>query len=182
MQHASLRKREIKPAPRAGERDVHEPAFLLDTVGLRQAVLVREQAFLQPADEYAVELETLRRMHGHQLQRLGPRLRLVLTRLERGVREKRGELVGLVRARRFAGRLHVALGDEDGRGIDQLGQVLEAVRALLLRPVMRPQAARLDDVLDRLGQRQTAGRLPHPLDQRHERRDALPGRCVLGDG
>jgi hypothetical protein len=54
---------------------------------------VREEPFLQPADEHHVELEPLRRVHRHQLDRIGALGRLPLARLERGVREERVERI-----------------------------------------------------------------------------------------
>jgi len=54
---------------------------------------VREQPFLEPGDEHGVELEALRRVHGHELQRGAAFRGLRLPRLERGVREKRGQRV-----------------------------------------------------------------------------------------
>ncbi len=72
VQHPALRVRDVEPPPRPRDRDVHEPALFLEAVGLRQAVLVREQALLESGHEHRVELETLGRMHGHQLQRRAP--------------------------------------------------------------------------------------------------------------
>ena len=55
---------------------------------------MREQALLEAGDEHRVELEALRRMHGHQLQR-GPAFRrLRVAGLERRVREERGQRIG----------------------------------------------------------------------------------------
>ena len=53
-----------------------------------EAVLVREQAFLQPADEHGVELQAFGRMYRHQLQGLGAVGRLVLAGLERRMRQE----------------------------------------------------------------------------------------------
>ena len=94
VQHPALRVREVEPAPRARDRDVHEPPLLLDAVELGQAVLVREQPLLEPGDEHRVELEALRRVHGHQLQRRPAFGRLRLAGLERRVREERGQRIG----------------------------------------------------------------------------------------
>ena len=132
VQHAALREREIEPAPRARQRHVHQPPLLFHAVGFGQAVFVREQAFLEPADEDAVEFQAFRRMHGHQLQRVRAGLRLVLARFERGVREKRGR--GSVSSCCF-------VGDEAGGGIDQFRQVFEAVGAFALVLVMLLQSA-----------------------------------------
>ena len=65
-------------------------------------------------------------MHRHELQRVGARLRLIVARFERGVREKSGEarvVLGFVR-------------DETRRGIDQFAEVFEPVGALALVLVM----------------------------------------------
>src|SRR2546423_1753856 len=69
VQHATLRMREIQPAPGARDCDVREAALFLDAIVFAEAVLVREQPFLEPGDEYRMELETLCSVHGHQLQR-----------------------------------------------------------------------------------------------------------------
>ena len=52
------------------------------------AVLVREQALLQPGQEDHVELQALGRMHGHQLHRVRAPGRFWCRRLQRGVGEE----------------------------------------------------------------------------------------------
>ncbi len=54
---------------------------------------MREQAFLQAAEEDDVELQPLGRMHGHQLQRVVALAGLVFAGFERGVGEE-GDQVG----------------------------------------------------------------------------------------
>src|ERR1700681_169440 len=51
VEHATLRMGEIEAPPRAGDRDIREPALLLDAVVFGQAVLVREKAFFEPRNE-----------------------------------------------------------------------------------------------------------------------------------
>src|SRR5262245_28668480 len=57
VQHARLPMTQIQPVAGARDRDVHQPALFLNTIGLVQAVLVRKQTLLQPAHEYGIELQ-----------------------------------------------------------------------------------------------------------------------------
>src|SRR5688572_12926768 len=87
VQHAASRIREVQALPRARDRDVHEAPLLLDAAVLEHAVVVREEAFLEPRDEDGVELEALRGMHRHELQRILARRGFVLARLEACMRQ-----------------------------------------------------------------------------------------------
>ena len=137
VQHAALREREIEPAARARERDVHEPPLFLDAVGFGQAVLVRERALFETADEDRVELETFRRMHGHELQRVRAGFGLVLARFQRRMREERGEVVASASSARRPRRLRTRVASTNSRrGVDQLRKVLEPVGAFSLVPVV----------------------------------------------
>ncbi len=143
---------------------------------------MREQPLLQPGDEYRVELESLRRVHGHQLQRILAGLRLVVARFERRVRQesrqRRRNLRGGfgLRARRVLG---VTLLRHEGSGrVDQLVQVLDALLAFPLVLVMRNEPAALDHRVDDLGQRQRSGFEPQAFDQLHECRQACPAPAL----
>src|SRR5438105_2754644 len=153
MQHARLRVREIQALACPSDRDVGKPALLLEAVALHHALLVREKALFQAGHEDDVELEALRRMHGHHLQRIGAFARLVFARLERRVGQERGERVG-----RLAGFDFALLLAEGSRGVDQLFEVGDAVGAFALGLVMLDQPALRDDVLDDLFQRQALRR------------------------
>ena len=91
VQHARLREAEVEALSGARDGHVHQAPFLLEAVEVARRVLVREEALLEAADEDAVELEALGRVDRHQLDRVLPRLRLVVARLERRVGEERGE-------------------------------------------------------------------------------------------
>ncbi len=67
------------------------------------AVLVREQAFLQPGQEDHVELQPLGRVDGHQLHRVGAGVGLVVAGLQRGVGEELGQQRVPARRGRLAG-------------------------------------------------------------------------------
>ena len=127
-------------------------------------------------------------MDRHQLQRRAALRRLRLAGLERRVGQERGERIGGAFLRAVGGdvvgvgrvggdavRQHrrvggdLGLADEALRGVDELLQVVDAVLAVLLGPVVRDEARRLDHVLDRLGQRQPRGRGAHRLDRPDER-------------
>ena len=172
VQHARLRVRQIQPPPGPRDRDVHQAAFLLEPVVLVQAVLVREQAFLEAADEHRVKLEALGRVHGHELQRVFARSGLVFTGLERRMRQERGEcgerIVRIGGPAALGSRIVDLLDDEGRGGIDQFVEVLEPLRALLLGLVVLLQSAAVDDVLDDLRERQSRDLPPQPLDQLHE--------------
>ncbi|MNC88133.1 hypothetical protein D3C83_39200 [compost metagenome] len=122
-----------------------------------------------------MELEPLRRVHRHELQRVRSGQRLVLACFQRGMGEKRGQFVGFVHTCGLARRLHVALRDESRGGIDQLREVFQAIGALPLGPVVRLQPARLDHVLDDLGQVQAVRRLAHLLDYCDKGRNPFEG-------
>src|SRR5205085_1217387 len=98
MEHAAAGIREVEALARARDRDVHEAALLLDAAVLEHAVVVREESFLEPGDEHRRELEALRRMHGHELQRILAGGGFALARLEARMREERGEQLLLGRA------------------------------------------------------------------------------------
>ena len=125
---------------------------------------MREQPFLQAGNEHRVELQALRRVHAHHLQRLLPLARLVLARLERRMGEERGERVD--RLARLGLALLVGKG---GRGVGELRQVLDAILALALGLVVLDKAAARDDVLDHFRQRQVPGLGLQVLDQLLER-------------
>ena len=130
---------------RAGDRHVGKAPLLFQAVALHHALLVRKQTLLEPGQEHHVELQPLRRVHAHHLQRFLPFARLVLASLERGVGKKRGERVDRL----------ARLGDpfffrERRRGVHQLGQVLDAIGALALGLVVLDEAAARDDHVDEL--------------------------------
>ena len=108
---------------------------------------MREEAFLQPGDEHRVELEPLGRVHAHQLQR-GPALvGLGVARLQRRVREECRQRIG-VRLTRLA----FDFADKTVGGVDEFLKVVDAFLPVLFRPVMRQQAAVVNDVFDDFGQ------------------------------
>ena len=78
---------------------------------------------------------------------------------------------------------HALLGEEGGRRVHQLAQVLDAVLAFLLGLVVGDQGAALDHVLDGLGQRERRRLVAQPLDQRDEGPDLAGGgaRAHPGD-
>src|SRR5690242_10490327 len=90
VQHARLRVAEVQALPRPRDRYVHEPALLFQPVVLERALLVRKEALFQAGDEHRRELQALRRVHSHQLQRVGSFGGLVLARFQRRMREERG--------------------------------------------------------------------------------------------
>ena len=130
---------------------------------------MRKEPFLQAGDEDGVELEPLRRVHRHQLQRGAPFGGLSFSRLQRGVGEEGDQrTAGLGRT----GQLQIGLAHEALRGVDELAQILDAVLPILFRAVVRQQLTRVDHVLDRLRQRQAGGGHAHRLDLLDERRHA----------
>ena len=135
VQHAALRMRQVKPPPRAGDGDISEASLLLDPVEFRHAVFVRKQPLLQPGDEDGMKLEALRRMDGHQLQCRPPLGSLGLARLERGMREERGQRAAGSELR-VAGDLPLGFAHEALRRVDQLLQVLDPILAILFRAVV----------------------------------------------
>src|SRR5215472_14445470 len=89
VQHPRLREAEVEALSRTRDRDVHQPPLFLEAVEVARRVLVRKQALLEPGDEDAVELEPLRRVDRHQLDRVLAGLRLVVAGLERRVGQER---------------------------------------------------------------------------------------------
>ena len=115
------------------------------------------ETFLEPGDEHRVELEPLRRVHGHELQRRPALGGLRLARLERGVREERGQRIDGALLRRRRRRRRAAIGASTARSasrrkpsrrVDELLEVLEAVLPVLFGAVVRYEAGALDDVRD----------------------------------
>ena len=102
-------------------------------------------------------------MHGHQLQRIGASLRLIVAGFERGVGKKSGKAGVVLRFVR----------DKARRGVDQFTQVFETVRAFALLLVMLFETTVLDHVFDNFGQRQPRARRAHAGDQRDECVDAF---------
>jgi len=96
VQQPRLREGQVQALSRAREGHVHQAALLFRAVLLQQALLMREQALLQAADEHCVELQALGRMHGHQLQGVLAFPRLVLTRFQGGMGKESGERVGIL--------------------------------------------------------------------------------------
>ncbi|MCY1538228.1 hypothetical protein D9M68_737580 [compost metagenome] len=88
VQHARLRVAEIQPLPRACDRHVHQTALFFQPIAVAHRILVREQALFHAGDEHHIELQPLGRVHGHELHRVLPGLRLVVARFERGVGEE----------------------------------------------------------------------------------------------
>ncbi len=91
------------------------------------------------------------------MQRVVALAGLVLAGFERGVGQKRGQVVA-----EFAGDFAVLirrafLGDETGRGVDQFVEVGQPLLAFLLVLVMGAQAGEFDDVVDQFRQRQMRG-------------------------
>ena len=91
MQHARLAEAEVQALACPRDRHVHEAPLLLQAVAVGEAVLVREEAFLEAGDEDRVELQALGGVNRHQLDRVGAGLCLVVARFERGVGEEGGE-------------------------------------------------------------------------------------------
>ena len=88
MQHPRLRVCQIKPAPRPRDGDVHKPPLFLDAIQLIQAVFMGKESFFESGDEHRMELEPLRRMDRHQLQRRTSLGGLRIARLQSSVRKK----------------------------------------------------------------------------------------------
>ena len=88
VQHARLRMAQVQTLARAGDGHIHEAAFFFEAVTVAHGVFVREQAFFHAGDEDAIKLQPFGRVHRHQLHRVLAGLRLVVTRLERGMRQK----------------------------------------------------------------------------------------------
>ena len=105
MQHAALREAQVKPAPRAGDRHIHQAAFLIQTTVRVDAILVREQALFQAGDEHGVKLQPLGSMHSHQMQRIVLVARLMFARFQRCMSEERSEAVVLVLVHEQRGRV-----------------------------------------------------------------------------
>ncbi len=74
---------------RAGHADVGQAAFLFETSAFVQRHLAGEHAFFHADDKHLRELQTFRRVQGHQLNRILPGIRLPFARLQRGVRQER---------------------------------------------------------------------------------------------
>ena len=182
VEHAASRVREVEPAARPRDRDVHEAALLLDAAVLEHRVLVREETLLEPRDEDRGEFEPLRRVHRHELERILARGRFALARLQARMREERREdlLLGRARARdillRFARGLEAMLEilGERRRRVDELVQVLEPVLPVLLGGVMFLEAARLQHFLDQLVQGERLRGLAQLVDRRDELRERRP--------
>src|SRR5688572_10880480 len=155
--HATLlRMREVQLALGTRDADVAEAALLLETRGVVQRALMREQAVLHAAKEQQRELETLRGVQRHELYDVLIRVGLAVARLEHGEREKLRERrqVGLLRAHDLA------------RGIDELLEVLDArfAAGIGVLTMMRDEAAALDDARDLLVQRVAARVGLEPFD------------------
>src|SRR5690606_41139723 len=100
-----------------------EPPLLLESLRIVQRALVREDPLLHAAHEEPVELESLRRVHRHELHAVLVRPRLHVARLERGVGQELDE-------RRHLG----ILADERiPRGIDERPEALDALLAAAVR-------------------------------------------------
>ena len=193
VQQPALRKAEEQVFARARDRHVHQAALLLQAPTLAQAVLMGKEALFQAGDEHRLELQALGRVDRHQLQRVLPLARLVVARFQRCVRQKRGERRnfsrrsalrregGLVRRsgpRRGGGLAarETLLGDETGRCVDQLLQVLQPLLPLPFTRVVRRQPALLDRRRHKL--RKALRRCGHPkrFDQPAKLRQAR--RCA----
>ena len=170
----ALRVREVEPLHRAREADVAEPALLGQPVGIEGGALRREQAFLEADDENGRELESFRRMQGHELHAVEAGRGLRLAGLERRVREE-----GVERREAF-----VVVRLESLGGVDELVEVLDARLALvvLLARVMVAQPRVLDHVLHLLMQRQLRDRGRQPVDQREEAAERRPRRARAVSG
>ena len=114
VQHAGLRERQIQALACPGDRDVHQPPLLLQAAEFGHRALVRKQPLLQPGDEHHVELQTLGRVHRHQLHRIVSVLRLVVASLQRRVGEECGQRRD-IGCRRAGSRR----GDRHAVGVDQ---------------------------------------------------------------
>ena len=190
---------QVQALARPGDGHVHQPALLLEPVVVAHRVLVREQALLHAADEHAVELQALARMHRHQLDRVLPGLGLVVAGLQRGMGQEGGQrrhgLAGFgVRRRHGPARVgrqlvdrqrdriasEPLLGHETLGRVDQLLQVFDAVRAFAFGLVVFDQPAVLEHQLDDLAQRQALGLLAQYVDTRDE--GAQIGAGLARDG
>ena len=166
VQHARLRVAQVEAFARARECHVHQAALLFQTIGVGERVFVREQPLFQPGNEHAIKLQTLGRVHRHELDCVLPGLRHVVARLQRGVRQKSGQgrqgLAGLqVGAQRCLLRVGLEcvgvaakafLHDKALGGVDQFFQILDPVRAFALGAVVRQQAAVLEHALHDVAQ------------------------------
>ncbi|MNT31295.1 hypothetical protein D3C72_1671240 [compost metagenome] len=141
---------------------------------------MREQALFQARDEHVVEFQALGRVHRHHLQRILARLRLVVARFQRRVRQEGGQrrhhgrqrrvriedfdaiLVDDGRARlRLGGRPQMGrcalaktfLGNELAGRADHLLQILDAVGAFFFVLVMLEQSTGFQHHSDHFRQR-----------------------------
>src|SRR5262245_49611628 len=160
VQAALLGIREEQLLHRARRADIAEAALFFEAFEVGNRARVREQAVFHTAEEHDRKLQPLRGVQRHHLHAVFPRVRLLFTGLQYRVRQEACE--------RQSFRLGVGL--VTARGADEFFQVLDsrfaAVAALLLE--VREQAARVDDVIDLLVQRQGADLLVQLLDEQHE--------------
>jgi hypothetical protein len=82
---------QVQALARAGDGHVHQAALFLQAALVAGGVLVREQAFFQPADEHRIELQPLAGVHRHQLHGVLAGLGLVVAGLQRRVRQEGGQ-------------------------------------------------------------------------------------------
>ena len=128
---------------------------------------MRKQAVLHAAEEQQREFEALGGVQRHQLHAVLMGVRLAVTRLEDGEREK-------LRERRQVGRFaphHLA------RGIDELLEVLDACLAagIGVLAVVSDEAAALDDARHLIVQRLAARVGLERLDEAQESPERLGG-------
>ena len=177
---------QVQPLARPGDGHVHQATLFFQAVAVAHRVFVREQALFHAGDEDRVELQPLAGVYRHQLHRVLPGLGLVVTRLQRRVRQKgrqRGQGLaavgvgcGLVQHRlvqvqplrsgRLAERVAAKAFDRDktlGR-VDQLLQVFHPVSAFAVGAVMGQQAAVLQRQRDDFAQVQALGALAQHVD------------------
>ncbi|MNC90379.1 hypothetical protein D3C83_64700 [compost metagenome] len=86
MQHPRLCVQQVQALARSRDGDVRQSPLFFQAVALDERLLVRKETFLEAGQEDGVELQALRRVHRHHLQRILALAGLVLAGFERGVR------------------------------------------------------------------------------------------------
>ena len=108
---------------------------------------MRKQAFLHADQEHQRKLESLDRMHRHQLHAILPGVGLALARFQRGMREKRIQRGHILFDQRIVLKVLA--------GADQFLQVLDARLPFLAAVLfeMRFESAHFDTELDLFAER-----------------------------
>jgi hypothetical protein len=180
--------REVQALPRARDRHVHEAPLLLDAAVLQHAVVVREEAFLEP------EMKTARipgpfaectviscsaswpaEASCSPASRLAWREEAMSTCCS-GVASRHSDDDILLRLARGLDAVLEVLGEE-GRRVDELVQVLEPVLAVLLGGVVGVQLGSRSRISSISSGSAASRRTCEALDHLHELARA-PCRCA----